>query len=1031
MKLTVTNANDDGALFTSTGVESIVTRVSGAGGVELIMGNVSDVDTFTATRLGSTLTLTDVTDISTDYVISNNSTTAILDVNYEAGVAAGDSDTVNVTVNRSSDAEIDLDGIETINLTATNAPTDGSNAIDVDGTSGETVNVSTDGKLTLAVDVAPAVNISGAGAVTMTATVADSVITSTGSGVLTLTDGGVDLTATGGSANDVFKMSTNLDANDSIDGGAGANSITVTGAGGALIPAKADITNVQSVTATTGGADTFDASIVSFDTVTVISGADAHKFTATKVTDEAITVTAADDGVAGQTDIALVDISLADATGKADALTLNIKNQDKTDAFVVTDIDSTGAGIEALTLNLVQGYDVSKAIDIDIADISSTHTSLTVTGDADAELGSGTALTIKSIDASAATGDLTINLGGADISLDSGTGDDTIVGGATITAADDIDGGDGDDTLSFSIAAAAILRPTISNVETIAVDADTANGSLRADLITGADTLQLTGDETNTVTHIPAAIATVQLAEAADDEIANITYEAGASAAHTLSLSNAVGDANYAAITVANNAGDFTVSTAGKAYTVTSITNDKASSLSVSTVKDLDVDGAAGISAAAATSVTVTTAGGAFDISNVAGNLDVSKATSVSLNATNGALNVEDEVLAEAATSIEVTSTKGALTVGTGVLSDADVDVTVTATTDEASDITLALLDVDHLGTLTATATDAADIVITDMVIAGTTAAGKDATTSLVLNATGTSSTITVSDITPAGATTLDLVDITTASSGVVSFTADSANLTITSIDASAAAANGLIIDIETTAGGATITLGAGKSTVTTSGNGDTINVGSGTAVLNLTGGDDVVNMSGGDATITVVAGTADITLAGGDETITVTTAEASTITSFDVANDVFVLDNSILEAIDGTNLVDGNGDDIDPVGGLTQTAVVIDDVTSGADYTMDVATSILRLSGAFADTDAVDAELVAHLQDSNFADDDVILVIWSDGVNAHISSVALDDVNGGGLAEVEGVTVNDIAVLVGIAAADITAASLGNGFIA
>ncbi len=76
---TVTNADDDGAAVTMSDIENMTVRVSGAGGVQLLMGDASGIETFTANRLGSTLTLTDMTDLSTDLVISNQSTTAILD----------------------------------------------------------------------------------------------------------------------------------------------------------------------------------------------------------------------------------------------------------------------------------------------------------------------------------------------------------------------------------------------------------------------------------------------------------------------------------------------------------------------------------------------------------------------------------------------------------------------------------------------------------------------------------------------------------------------------------------------------------------------------------------------------------------------------------------------------------------------------------------------------------------------------------------------------------------------------------------
>ena len=96
------------------------------------------------------------------------------------------------------------------------------------------------------------------------------------------------------------------------------------------------------------------------------------------------------------------------------------------------------------------------------------------------------------------------------------------------------------------------------------------------------------------------------------------------------------------------------------------------------------------------------------------------------------------------------------------------------------------------------------------------------------------------------------------------------------------------------------------------------------------------------------------------------------------------MLDESNIEAHDGgTALVNGNGDNATAL-----TAVVIDDVTSSADYTMDTASSVLRLSGSFADVAAVTANIAGaagKLQDSNFADADTFMLIGL-MVQTHIS---------------------------------------------
>jgi hypothetical protein len=622
-------------------------------------------------------------------------------------------------------------------------------------------------------------------------------------------------------------------------------------------------------------------------------------------------------------------------------------------------------------------------------------------------------VTIADIDASAATGDLVFELGAATTDITTGSGDDTIDFNAALTSADTADGGDGDDTLTAVVAASQLTQATISNIETISLAFNNAGSTFSGRNVTGATTLTLEGSATNRITNLAAEVATINLIDELNDEIVTIAYAAGSNAAHTLNFTEVTaggGPETYGTVTVSGNAGAFSV-TNDAIFEVTSITNNAASSLAITTAALLDLDNnGIALQATAAAAVTITTNGGNFAVSDAVGTVDVQEAESIALNALDGSIVITDELLAD----------------GT------DVAVTLTASGADANDITIGLLTATHLSTLTATATGGADITLTDIVYSGDDEELEDTVVTFNLNASGDGSTVTVSDLSVAATVVLDSVVITTSDDGVVSFTSTDANAIITTIDASAAAADALVINVSSLAAATEITLGAGTSSVTTSDQGDTINVGSGEATLNLTGGATEVNMSGGDATINQIAGAAVLNLAAGEETLTFTTAAASEINGFDVENDIFVLDNSLLEAIGGvgTNLVDGNGDDIVTTG-VGRSAIVIDDVTSGADFTMDITSSVLRLSGAFADAAAVDAELVARLQDSLFADADNIIVIWSDGANAHISLVEIDDVDLAPVDEVEVVTVNDLAVLVGIAHTDITAASLGDFFVA
>ena len=223
-------------------------------------------------------------------------------------------------------------------------------------------------------------------------------------------------------------MGVTLTKADTVDGGAGSDTLVVNNTGGAamtVMPASASVTNMETlrIEATDdSGADAFtlDASIASFDNIIIDASDENDTYTFTKITDENISITESANNA-----VALVDVSLSDATGSADSLTLTVTNADAATALTVTDINSTGGGIETLNLVLNQGKDIAAASDIIIADVSSTHSGgVVVTGAADFTIGSGTAFANKSLDASAATGDITATIGAAVSTIKTGSGAD-------------------------------------------------------------------------------------------------------------------------------------------------------------------------------------------------------------------------------------------------------------------------------------------------------------------------------------------------------------------------------------------------------------------------------------------------------------------------------------------------------------------------------------------------------------------------------------------------------------------------------
>tara|TARA_Y100001968_G_C19397786_1_gene739304 strand:- start:1088 stop:1642 length:555 start_codon:yes stop_codon:yes gene_type:complete len=179
--------------------------------------------------------------------------------------------------------------------------------------------------------------------------------------------------------------------------------------------------------------------------------------------------------------------------------------------------------------------------------------------------------------------------------------------------------------------------------------------------------------------------------------------------------------------------------------------------------------------------------------------------------------------------------------------------------------------------------------------------------------------------------------------------------------------------------------------------------------------------MGGGDATINVTAG-GTFTFSTGTETVEAQTSASTDITGFDVSNDVVQLSLTELESADFTNtsdLVDYTGTSISALSG-----VVIANVTGGSAFTSDAST-ILRLTGTHADTDAVEAALEGDMTDLSIEASDSLVVLWSDGANAHVSLIevdALDDSNSG---VADAVTHNgEIVELVGVDVTDLTASN-------
>ena len=803
--------------FTASGIETISGSSTSSTATDILTINMGGVSGETAVR---------VTGSSSSVTFTNSDTIVPLELMYNSGgnvvvtlnasTVVGTADEYSVTTTDTTQGTVNVAGVETMTIT----------------------NSGTSSMATLTAANTTTLNLAGSGSLTIT-DLNDTLttISATGSTGTNILDGfgTTDATVTGGSGDDTFKMGVTLTKADTVDGGAGSATLGVKNTGGAamtVMPASASVTNMETlrIEATDdSGADAFtlDASIASFDNIIIDASDENDTYTFTKITDENISITESANNA-----VALVDVSLSDATGSADSLTLTVTNADAATALTVTDINSTGGGIETLNLVLNQGKDIAAASDIIIADVSSTHSGgVVVTGAADFTIGSGTAFANKSLDASAATGDVTATIGAAVSTIKTGSGADTITFAANaLTSADTIDGGAGADTLVMGAVAGGNHNPTITGVETITIDVENASTQLNLSKTTGATSLTVlaVSDEAPVFNNVPAELATFRVQNTTGTEAATFNYATGSNAAHTINLGDSTAgstdDVDLGVITVTGNKGALTVNSDSVAgNSIFDLTANVATSLTLNTVKALELDsGGAGngiLSASKATTVDINASGGALVVD---GAQTLSVATSIDIDADQNT-TLTGAMDGAKATSLVVHADAGAAFEQTGnFTSDADITVSLTADGASSSIRYNGILDVDHVTTIDLVAKDGGSIVIDDIEMLGVNSAttAVDVTSALNMTATGangtTGSNITISAINVASAATLDTVTMVGDSTSTMNFTTGGANLTITTLDASAALGTN-VFDTSTSGAAVTFTLAAAKkNTVTT-----------------------------------------------------------------------------------------------------------------------------------------------------------------------------------------------------------------------
>lgn len=331
---------------------------------------------------------------------------------------------------------------------------------------------------------------------------------------------------TGDASNDVFiGDSSSVSAGDTLVGGAGTDTLKLFGTNTA--PNYSGIENVY-LNAPGGN---FDVSSKS-DVTSLEMEAETGSRTLTVTSDQAVTLTNVSGGQT--TTIAGNDPTSLD-------LTLDKAGSSTSDHTVAL------SGTALATLNVTGENNASYAT---LTNAGGALTTINVAGDTAVTLGHALT-TVTAIDASSATGDVTIDaIGASNLTFTGGTGDDKIAMAATLTSADTITGGDGTDTFSVSDADTMDTTSETANVSGFEVfEAAAADG-------TTYDVSKLTSNNSLTglvVSSTGAGTTTVSNLTSTMDDAISITGDAPASIVLSAAGFVSGGTSDQATITLDNS----------------------------------------------------------------------------------------------------------------------------------------------------------------------------------------------------------------------------------------------------------------------------------------------------------------------------------------------------------------------------------------------------------------------------------------------------------------------------------------------
>jgi len=554
-------------------------------------------------------TITDITSPSIPLAVKTvTNANSIVNFTHAAAGLTGAADTVALTLEdvgtslvKVGAVQVDTAGIEALTIASNGA----GNYISSLATGGDVKSITITGAAPLTITTLTGSDASLTAIDASAATGKISIDAATATSVLKIT---------GGSANDTFTFAATLDVNDTVDGGAGTDTVSVSSA----IATNVVLTNIETLSLTAGAdQDLSQANLAGITTVS--SNPAAGQTTAlTSATPGKHTLSYTGTTSTGATTYALK--STLNTT--ADSLTVNVGSGSSNGAdrgdFTANDIETltiTSSSLTATTANKI-GLEATSASKVII---------------------SGTALTFDAIntaseviiDASAMTGILTV--------ISEASTDQTIIGGAgndaiTFTAShldsnDSVNGGGGNDTVTIATTAAATTsafgRVAMTGVENLAMTIDIDDAATTAlvhsidlrnaplttlSITTGAVTADSTATNGFTISNIQSGLTKVTLNAAVastggtytldSDRLTStdIVFTAGAVSVTGLTLaltgdwtgvnlkqtdSSASATETFSSITAPTSLTSLSIDSSEHATTITSLTATKLASLTI------------------------------------------------------------------------------------------------------------------------------------------------------------------------------------------------------------------------------------------------------------------------------------------------------------------------------------------------------------------------------------------------------------------------------------------------------------------